>query len=100
PQVVVRDGAPLPVLGAPVCRERLAVAEEGFAELALDVGQDAQVLLHPRAEGLAAAAQLERLEECPAGLLEATAGQIEGAEGVQRFRRAQAVAALPRHLVA
>src|SRR5204862_2379182 len=87
PQVVIRDRAPLLVAGAPVRLERAFVAGDGFAQLALDVGENSEVLLDARAQLPARAAELEGLEKGASGVLDRAGGEMEAAQGIERFRR-------------
>src|SRR5206468_10463223 len=66
-EVVVSDRTPVLVPALTVRRQRALIARQGLAQLALNVGDDPQVLLHPRAQPTARATQLQRPHECLAG---------------------------------
>src|SRR2546425_13170577 len=85
-QVVIGDGAPLRVPRAAVRLERAGVARDRLLEVALDVRENAQVLLHARAQLRVHAAELERLQERSAGVLHGPGRQVQPAEGVERLR--------------
>src|SRR3989441_12450154 len=61
-QVVIGDGAPLRVPRAAVRLERAGVAGDRLFEVALDVRENAQVLLHTRTQLRVRATELERLD--------------------------------------
>ncbi len=100
PQVVVGDRAPVLVAGAAVRFEGALVPREGFVQLALDVREDPQVLLHARPQRAALPPDLQGAEEVQPGFLEGAGFEVQHAQCVERLRREQIVADLSRHLVA
>src|SRR3989454_5818253 len=85
---------------AAVRLERAGVAGDRLVEIALDVREDAQVLLDTRAQLRVHAAELECLQERGAGVLHGAGLQVKPAESVERLRGEELVADLLRHLVA
>ncbi len=71
-----------------------------LAQVPLDVRQDAEVLLDPRAQLADLATSLQRLEEVPARVLDRAGLHVQPAERVQRFGGEQVVAGVASHAVA
>src|SRR6266516_3543728 len=69
-EVVVRDGAAVLVVAALVRLEGAGVAGQRIVEVALDVRNDAQVLLHPRPQLEARAPHAHRAQELAARAVE------------------------------
>src|SRR6266487_5958226 len=88
PQVVVGDGAPMLVPAVTVRREGALIARQGLAQLALDVGDDPEILLDPRAQLPARSAQLQRPHERLAGVLQGARREVQPAQRIERLRRA------------
>ena len=91
-QVVVGDGAAPVVAGALERLERALVVGERLGQGALDVGQDAQVLLGPAPQLGAGSAQLQRPVELFPGRLDGAALEIEARQGVERLGGEQGIA--------
>ncbi len=107
PQVGVRDaevgvgnGAAVLVVRGAVRFERALVVGDGLGQIPLDVGQDPQVLLHPRAQLAALASPLQRLHEVPPGILDCAGLHVQPAERVQRFPGEHLVAGVAGDAVA
>src|SRR5256886_14872165 len=99
PQVVIGERAPVVVAAVAVRVERPLVARDGFVELAPDVREDTQILLHARAHLAVRSTELQGLEEHPARVVRGAGREMQAAEGIQCFRREQVVARLPGNLV-
>src|SRR5207249_9169449 len=67
-EVVVGDRTTVLIVRRSVRVERPPVPRQCFVEVALDVRQDAEVLLHPRAQLAALSAELQGAEEVLAGI--------------------------------
>ena len=99
-QVVVGDGAPVLVAAVTVRRERALIVRQSFAQLALDVGDDPEILLDTGAQPTARSAQLQCPPERPAGVLQGARRQVQPAQRIERLRREYVVADLPGDVVA
>ncbi len=80
--------------------QRLAVTVPGLVELALDVRDDAEVLLGPRAQLASCAGETQRFEEMGTRIVERARLDVEAAERVQRFGGEQRIVTLDRHRLA
>ena len=99
-QVVVGNSAPMLVTGTAERFEGPPVPCVRLVELALDIRQNPEVLLHARAQLAVLPTKLERLKERLARLAEGAGREIEPAQCVQRLRREHIVADGSRHTVA
>ena len=99
-EVVVGDRAAVLVAGVAVRFQRSLVARQRLVQLALNVREDTQVLLHAGAQLAALATEVQRLEERLAGVIQGAGREVQAAAGVQRLRREQVVANQPGHRVA
>ena len=94
-KVVVGDGASAVVADGLEGEERLLIVGQGLGQRALNVGEDAEVLLDAAAELGAPATQRQRLvEPLPRGV-DGPALEVEPGEGVDRLGRKHGVA-VPR----
>ena len=99
-EVVIRERAAVLIAGFLAGLEGAPVADQRFLHVALDVGENAEVLLHARTQRLARAAQGERLEEGLARLVQQSRLEVEHAERVERLGGEDGVAGVARDVVA
>src|SRR6266496_3592957 len=90
-EVVVRDGATVLIATVAVRRQGPLVAGAGLVQIALNVREDAEVLLYARAQLPARAPALERLQKRVAGLVERARHEIQATQRIQRLRRERVV---------
>ena len=99
-EVVVGDRAAMLVVRRTVGLEGPPIARQRFVEVALDVREDAEILLDPRAQLAALPAQLEGAEEVLAGIDDRVRRQVDPAERVEGLAREHGVPGVARHGVA
>ena len=87
------------VAAVAVRRERALVAGQRLVQLSLDVGDDAEVLLHAGPQLPARPTQLQRAQERLHRVLQRPARDVQTAQRVQRLRREHVVSDPVRHVV-
>src|SRR5262249_45961336 len=90
-EIVISDCAAAVVPSALVRLEGALIVWGGVGQIALDVGQDAEVLPHPCPDGIAGPAELERAMKCLLRILEVAGLEVKTRNGIQRFGRQDGV---------